>query len=194
MTKEGSMRRAFVLACILVLSLAVPVTAKGSPASVRGLYTYWFDWGGRLNSVAATDEANTRGVWSWTQLLLGGGTYTTLVGAVTCLAVDGHDAWAAGPAVLSLGVKPPNPAREYGAFLWIHDSGLPGGTGDMAMTWISDIGVTTPADMETLCRHRMTSFTKPELDAIGVPWSPEIEANLYLMPLTNGNVVVRDGS
>jgi hypothetical protein len=180
------MRRAAVLAVVLVMAFAGITLAKSSVAKVTGTYTYWFDSGtGRLVSVNAKDADPAKGTWSWTQLLAEGGIGMTLSGDVTCLSVDGQNAWVAGPATNG---PVPTPS-DHGAFLWLHDSGLPGGVGDMAITWISDPGLTTAQDMVTLCENKATSFTQADMDRMGVPYSPFM-VGLAKLPITSGNVVI----
>ena len=70
---------------------------------------------------------------------------------MSCLVVDGPDARVAGP--LTRGTEPSGVA----GFLWVQDGGLPGGAGEMAITWMADLGVQTLADMEALCQAKATT-------------------------------------
>jgi len=140
------MRRASALAVIMVMALSGIALAKAPVAMVTGTYTYLIgDDPGRWRTVTlnarATDPA--MGTWSWTTPA------RNTSGPVTCLRVDGADAWLAGPVTSGdLG----SPA----VFLWIHDGGSPGTNGDTAFTWGADPGETL-ADMEALCESMTTS-------------------------------------
>lgn len=91
----------------------------------------------------------------------------SLGGPLTCVVVDGGDAWMAGPATIAT-----DGSTGLAAFLFVHDSGLPGGEGDTAITWITDPGQTL-ATMEGWCRTRY------------VPAEP--------YPLDDGDIVVDAG-
>lgn len=143
------MRRAAVLAILLVLALSGVAQAKPPVASVTGTYTYEIGGVPRTNTVDASTHP-VAGTWS----------RNALVGLVTCLVVDGRDAWMAGPIMDS----------ELSAFLWVHDGNLPAGAGDMAATWISDPGVSLK-DMEVLCKQKSTTLTEQ-------------------FPVTSGDVIV----
>jgi hypothetical protein len=148
-----------------------------------GLYTYTvFEPGNdRLVMVAATNDGDhVKGVWSLTRL---NPPRTTYSGPVTCLTVSGRDAWLAGPLWQGSSV---------GAFLWIHDGGLPRGAGDQAITWISDLGWTA-ADMEKLCQHRAKDFSASAMDTYGVVPPIAGMEGLPQFPVTSGNLVVLPG-
>jgi hypothetical protein len=120
--------------------------AKPPVAMVTGTYTYFnagdpVRW--RTVSVNARATEPATGSWSWTTPLGSAG------GPVTCLRVDGADAWLAGPVTTG---DQPTPA----VFLWVHDGGAPGTDGDTAFTWGADPGETL-ADMEALCESMTTS-------------------------------------
>jgi hypothetical protein len=154
------MRRAAVLAILLVLALGGVAQAKGPVATLTGHYTYNTP-SGALREVTVNARATDPevGRWTWT---LGGETYA---GTVTCLRVVGEDAWLAGPATSWAG--------EGGAVLmWVHDGGNPGTAGDTAYTWGSDPGETL-ADMETLCESQ--AIAPHGLDRV---------------PVTSGNLVI----
>ena len=86
----------------------------------------------------ATDPAS--GTWKWDT------TFGSFSGTVTCLRVDGADAWLAGP------VTSPDPLFAS-VFMWVHDGGAPGKAGDMAFTWGTDPWESL-ADMEALCETK----------------------------------------
>jgi hypothetical protein len=138
------MRRAAVLAVVLVMALGGVAQAGPPVATVTGTYTYVPSGVGRTVTVDARTGPVT-GTWSWTNL----GTGMILSGSVTCLVVDGKDAWMAGPSTTS----------GLSVFLWVHDGGLPGGEGDMAVTWISDPGQSLK-DMQVLCKQKSTTLTE----------------------------------
>jgi hypothetical protein len=140
------MRRATVLAFIMVMALSGIALAKPPVAMVTGTYTYLAgenpeQWRTVALNARATDPA--MGTWSWTTPA------GTMSGPVTCLRVDGADAWLAGPVTSgNLGT----PA----VFMWIHDGGNPAANADTAFTWGADPGETL-ADMEALCASMTTS-------------------------------------
>jgi hypothetical protein len=146
---------------ILLGSLAPPVgpaaTASATPpsASVTGAYTYTAgDLGTRSITVEAFDSDPVTGTWSFANLELG----RHMTGPITCLVVDGADAWMAGPATeWSEGVV----ARA--AFLWVHDAG-PGVSGDMAVTWGADPGQTLE-ELEAWCRNKSTDVERYPVEA-----------------------------
>lgn len=176
------MRRSAVLAAVLVMVFS-GVTggvalAKGPDAKVKGTYTYnYFSPVDRLVSVDAKGHDLVKGSWSWQQQAPSG---SSASGTVSCLVVDGQDAWMAGPATT---------AGYIAAFLWVHDGGLPNGAGDMAVTWIADPGETL-ADMVTLCQHKATVFTPEAMTAMGLAYWPGLDG-MVQRPLTSGNLDVR---
>jgi len=132
------MRRSAMIAILMVLAMSGVAQAAPPVASVTGTYTYEIAGVPRTNTVDASTHPVT-GTWS----------RNAFVGLVTCLVVDEHDAWMAGPIMDS----------ELSAFLWVHDGNLPNGAGDMAATWISDPGVSLK-DMEVLCKQKSTTLTE----------------------------------
>jgi hypothetical protein len=124
-------------------------------ASVTGAYTYTAgDLGTRSITVEAFDTDPVSGTWSFANLELG----RHMTGPITCLVIDGADAWMAGPATQwSEGVV----ARA--AFLWVHDAG-PGVDGDTAVTWGADPGQTLD-EMEAWCRDKSTDVERYPIEA-----------------------------
>ncbi|HEY8168009.1 MAG TPA: hypothetical protein VIF84_04785 [Candidatus Limnocylindrales bacterium] len=126
-------------------SVASP-SATASPAatgggSVSGAYTYVNALGGaRTNSVAVQADL-VNGTWSRTSPANG----RSYGGTVTCLVIDGADAWLAGPVTFAS-----DGAEGLAAMLYVHDGGA---SRDRAVTWISDPGQTL-ATMETWCQTR----------------------------------------
>jgi hypothetical protein len=85
---------------------------------------------------------------------------------VTCLVIDGQDAWLAGPSTVdTVGDTP-------AVFINLHDGG-PDGEGDRAILWRANPGQTIET-MEGWCR---TKF---------VPEPP--------VPIIAGDIVIDDGS
>ncbi len=88
------MRRAAVLAIVLVLALGGVAQAKSSVDKVAGTFSYYAFAGEpasyRVLSVNAQTTDPVKGSWTWTRP---NGTFS---GPVTCLRVDGDDAWIAG--------------------------------------------------------------------------------------------------
>jgi hypothetical protein len=140
------------------MALGGVALAQGPGVALTGTYTYDVAAPGNTRSVTvdAHGPDPVTGTWTWTNMVSG----MSLSGSVTCLVVDGQDAWMAGPIT----------ATEMSAFFWVHDGGLPGGAGDMAVTWISDPAETL-ADMVALCVGRSTTLTQ-------------------LFPVMSGNLIV----
>lgn len=152
------MRRAAALAIVLVMALASAVQAAGPAGTVAGHVTYYTGPDNiRMVTVTARDSDPVAGRWSWTNRSM------RLSGPLTCLVVDGPDAWMAGPTS----------DGEGAAFLWVHDGGSPGSLGDTAFAWLTDPGQTL-GDMEQLC---LTKETAP------YGFDP--------FPVEAGNVIVR---
>jgi hypothetical protein len=95
----------------------------------------------------------------------GGG--TSFGGPVTCLVIDGPDAWLAGPATTAS-----DGSVDRSAFLHVHD-GARGGGGDRAVLWMNDPGQTLET-MEGWCRSMF------------IPAGP--------YPLDDGDVSVLEGA
>ena len=114
---------ATLIATVLLASVVASTAAAGQTASVAGGYTYYtFNGGFRQASIAATVSGSTvKGQWSWQQNH----------GPVTCLVVDGPDAWLAGPGTTG---------PETGVFIYVHDGGSPGAGNDFVTGWGQDPG------------------------------------------------------
>ena len=79
----------------------------------------------------------------------------------------------------------PGTVGGRGAFLWVRDSGLPGGAGDEAITWIQDLpGDDLPPDVEPqTCSRRWRAVV---LNAgAGFPG-----LDLGTVPLVSGNLTI----
>jgi hypothetical protein len=175
------MRRIALFVAVLVLVSAVaPVLimtgddvaqAKKPTGTVAGHYTYYIDgdacrW--RIVTIHATGTDPVKGAWTW---IRGNceGVINSFKGPVTCLRVNGDDAWIAGPT--ADGVD--------SVFISVHDGGSPGVAGDLAFTWGADPGETL-ADMEGLCQAETQPGSYP-MDQMGP------------FPVVSGNLTVRDG-
>ena len=129
--------------------------------SVNGAYAYLTSGGDeRRDSVSVRDTDPVSGTWS--RLVPPDG--ASLGGPVTCIEIDGQDAWLAGPATDDSGGE-----TGQAALLFVHDSGLAGGEGDLAVAWITDPGQSLET-MEGWCRDHYT------------PAGP--------FPLTEGDIVI----
>lgn len=117
-----------------------PTTVTGG--SVSGAYTYVKTTGEkRVNSVAVRGTDPLEGTWSRENPV----NHRSLGGPVTCLVIDGTDAWMAGPVTIAS-----DGSKGLAAMLYVHDGGS---KGDRAETWISAAGQTLKT-METWCRNR----------------------------------------
>ena len=125
-----------------------PATPFQSPLmSVNGAYAYLTSDGAeRRDSVSVRDTDPVSGTWS--RLVPPDG--ASLGGPVTCIEIDGQDAWMAGPAT-----KGSDGETGQAALLFVHDSGLAGGEGDLAVAWMTDPGQSLET-MEGWCRDHYT--------------------------------------
>jgi hypothetical protein len=114
---------AITLAVIATAALGGLAQAASSVDKVTGSYAYTSTSGPKTVSIDAHGSDPVKGTWSFRS------TGANISGVVTCLVVDGSDAWIAG--------TPTN--GEFGAFFYLHDGGTPG-TDDLAVTWIQDPG------------------------------------------------------
>lgn len=137
--------------------------------TVSGTAGYWvFDDPtpalARQVSVSAKGKDPVSGRWSLTYV----GDKTTVAGDVTCLVVDGDQAWVAGRIT---SVKK-NAGHQLtigeGAFLWVRD-GATAGVPDKAYAWIADPVLGQPgasvAQMEAWCLSKtgnMVDFGFPD--------------------------------
>ena len=161
------MRKAAILAFILVMAVGGSVQAKANVGKVTGTATYYAlgtpaSW--RTLSISAQTSDPVKGTWTWVRP---SGTYS---GRVTCLRVAGDDAWIAGSAP-GTGVE-----AIQAVFFWVHDGGTPGTRGDRVFGWGADPDQTL-ADMETACQNKATDF---------FGYEPS--------PVVSGNLTIRTGS
>jgi hypothetical protein len=109
-------------ASALIVSTVEAAPPAGPTSIVAGSYRYTtFTGGHRSASIAAVATPSVKGVWS----------LQTHRGTVTCLVVDGQDAWLAGP-----GTSGP----DTGVFMHVHDGGTPGAADDLVTSWGQDPG------------------------------------------------------
>jgi hypothetical protein len=142
-------------------SLSAPPRASPGPGPfVAAHYTY-NQAAPRRDTISARNPDDPVGEWTRTQPPVGGSVFA---GPVTCLVIEGRDAWLAGPAE----IVPPDRDWVVGAFVHLHDGG-PDGEGDRAILWLNNRGETLTL-LEGWCRDKF------------VPGGP--------YPLTSGDIVV----
>lgn len=130
--------------------------------SVNGAYSYTVGSGStRRDSVAARLEGE-RAAGEWSQMIPASGG-VSIGGPVTCLVIDGHDAWLAGPATTAS-----DGSVGRSALVYVHDGG-PGPDDDTAVLRMNDPGQTLTT-MEGWCESQF------------IPAEP--------FPLDDGNVTV----
>jgi hypothetical protein len=151
------------LAAIAVALLATGIVSAGSQPSVSAGFAYsptTDDGPTRSVTVHASGGAVVGGTYRWTNLLSG----TTRTGTITCMVIDGSDAWLAGPETRTDGV----PAA--GAFFHFADGGTPGIANDLAVAWIGDPG--------------------QSLDEL-LAWCADQNSDVSLFDIDGGNLTVR---
>ena len=127
-----------------------------------------FDWGKgppKRSSVAAHLE-NGRPTGEWSHKVPAVAPSEFYGGPITCLVVDGPDAWMAGPATTAT-----DGTKDRAVFIHMHDGG-PDGAGDLVVVLLNIQGQTI-ATMEQWCQRRF------------IPSGP--------FPITSGEVTVDDG-
>ncbi len=147
-------------------STASPMPPSPSPSLparfVAGAYIYG-DNPPRQDTVSAHFEDGPVGEWSRRSPATTDG--DTFAGTVTCLVIDGAEAWLAGP--MTAGTN----GSTGAAMLYVHDGG-PNGEGDEVVLWLA----TSAQTLTTMTGWCETRF---------IPAGP--------FPLTSGDVVVEDG-
>jgi hypothetical protein len=106
----------------------------------------------RTGSIAATTSGPGLGKWQWQDRR----------GPITCLVIEGSDAWLAGPGTTG---------PDTGVWIHVHDGGNPGTDDDMATAWGQDPG--QPLE-------ELRNWCETQSDAVP------------LFPVVSGNVTVRD--
>ncbi len=123
--------------------------------TVTGTYHYWvFDdptpARGRQVSVSAIGTDPLQGRWSLTYPE----TKASVSGDVTCVVVDGDQAWVAG-RITSMNKNVDPELIGEGLFLWVRD-GAAAGVPDKAYSWIGDPGQPL-AEMEAWCLSKQSN-------------------------------------
>jgi hypothetical protein len=157
--------RSLIAAAIVGLLVLAPAAAAGPPAgNVAGYYTY-YPFGGtseRTIAVLAHGNAPVKGTWA----RIDGATGVVLrAGLVTCLVIDGTEAWMAGPETF----RADGLYVSEGSFLQVLDGAQPGPEGDFAVTWFGDPG-------------------QPLAELVG--WCENRNTPVELFPLASGDVAV----
>ena len=136
----------------IIALAAAPATAGAVLAApvgkVTGTYGYTSISGPKAVSLDAHAGVPVRGTWQFTNLASG----DELAGPVSCLRIDGEDAWLAGPPTTG----------EAGVFIYVHDGGRGGGD-DQAITWIQDPGQPFE-ELQGWCESGATHVERSELD------------------------------
>jgi hypothetical protein len=160
-------------------SASTPPSPSPEADAVTGSFTYSVVEGsaGRRVTVDARGTDLVTGRWTFAALPDG----DTQGGPVTCLVVDGRDAYLFGP---------PGSAGGRAFFLWVRDEGE-GGADDRAIGWMQDLATDplpsgiepqTLAELEGWCRNRGAGFIGPG----------QRQHDPGLRPLTSGDVTVHD--
>ncbi len=147
-------RVAVVLAASALAVSGVGSVSAAAPTGIAaGSFTY-HPFGRpalRTGSIDALGSQPVSGSWRWQ------GRH----GPITCLVIDGSDAWLAGPGTTG---------PDTGVFIHVHDGGLLGGADDMATAFGQDPG-------------------QPLEELIG--WCEGQSNEPPLFPIERGNVVVQ---
>ena len=132
--------------------------------SVNGAYAYSVRPGAtRRDSVSARLDDGPTGEWS--RMVPADGSGNSFGGPITCIVIDGQDAWLAGPATFAS-----DGSTNLAALLVVHDAG-PGGEADRAVLWMTDPGQTL-ATMEGWCRDKFIPADPYPLDDGNVTITP----------------------
>ena len=147
------------------VSLPTPASAPPAPSDgpyVAGAYVYG-EGVPRRDTIAAHFEGTPVGEWSRTLPATGEGHFYG--GPITCLVIDGKEAWMAGRATTAT-----DGTKDGAAFIHVIDGG-PSGAGDLAFLVLSTRNQTLTT-MEEWCRRKF------------IPAPPD--------RLTSGDIVVDD--
>jgi len=127
---------------------AVPPSPPPLPPGTGPVVNASYRYGNRTDSVAARlDAGKPVGEW-WRQTFVNG-KLQSYGGPITCMVVDGKDAWLAGPATTA------TDGRSDLAILFRYHDGGPSGDGDRALGYLSNPGQTLKT-MQTWCETRYT--------------------------------------
>ena len=128
-----------------LIATAAPVVASSPTAGVTGNYTYTtFTGGHREVTLSAKLSGEVSGFWS----AQSGG------GPVTCLVVDGNEAWLAGTGTTG---------PDTGAFIHVVDGGAPGSAYDLVTAWFQDPGQPFE-ELQGWCEDRATHVPLFDVD------------------------------
>ncbi len=122
MTRTVRMAMAFAFA--LTIAVGGAAQARSAPSSVTGAFTYTYNGAVRTAAVVASGTDPAMGVLALA--VPASGQY--LVARVTCLMVDGQDAWIGGAITRSSDWVPGK--VSLGVWVRVHDGGR-GGAGDL---------------------------------------------------------------
>jgi hypothetical protein len=152
-------------------AVATPSAASASPSpspvlawSVDGAYEYGKAPPKRDTIAVHMENGKPVGEWSRKEPAVAPSRFYG--GPITCLIVEGKDAWMAGPATTAT-----DGTKRRAAFIHVHDGGRDG-KGDRVVLWLSTASQTITT-MEQWCQRRF------------IPAGP--------FPLTSGDVAVDDG-
>ena len=138
--------RPLVLVTVLAVMAASVAQASPSVAKVTGTYNYTSFSGPKTVSLSAHGTTPVKGTWSFR------GGAATIGGPITCLVVDGSEAWLAGT----------RSGGETGVFIYLIDGGSPG-TEDLAVTWVQDPDQSFD-ELQGWCESQFTDVPLFELD------------------------------
>jgi hypothetical protein len=143
-----------ILGILLVLAL-VPTAAAASVPKVSGTYTY--DYMGGVTSVTLNALASSpaRGTFSFAR-----DNGVQFAGDVTCVAIDGQDAWVVADITST-------PEVDY-FMARVHDGRLVGGGGDAAISFAGP-------------------GTGPENCKFPYQWNMTAK---WMVPITSGNILI----
>ena len=113
-----------MVAAVASVTIAGGALASTAAARVTGTFEYTSPSGPKAVTIEAHGTDPVKGSWTLTNHL-----GVSRGGPLTCLVVDGSEAWMAGRGATG----------DAGAFLYVHDGGSPG-RGDLVVTWIQDPG------------------------------------------------------
>jgi hypothetical protein len=132
---------------------------------VDGLYVYGTTPPKRDTIAVRLVDGRPVGEWSRREPATGAADFYG--GPITCLLIEGRDAWMAGPAETAT-----DGSTDRAAFIHVHDGGQDG-AGDTAFMWLSTSGQTITT-MEQWCERQV------------------VLAPLY--PLSSGDITVSVGT
>ena len=157
-----TLRMAMAIALVLTLALGGVAQARSAPPLVTGAFTYIFNDTTRTAALVASGSDPATGMFVIAAPAAG----QFLTARVTCLTVDGRDAWIAGTITRSSDWVPGVVLR--GVWVRVHDGGR-GGSGDLVISGLEQ----TATDAVKACVSK-----SPDLDGL-------------LQPLKVGDITIR---